>query len=195
MKSFLVFLFLLSFTISCDESSQRQIDLKIYGKKPEMNLSTPDETVRSILKFSEWYDSTRSNVSKSFNDLVIESYLSFYTKETSDSLRKSIYENDDEDKNDKPKIDNVDIQSDTRAIVLVKTSGESWGIYFDKVPIIEKYILYKSKENWLVEDIEKTCFSCDGTGKERDYSGSIYNKSYEPCEHCGGDGWLSTITD
>ena len=73
--------------------------------------------------------------------------------------------------------------------------NESIGYGEDEKPMEYKYSLTHKAEKWVVEDVERLCWKCDGTGKVTDlenysrYSGFSKKK----CEECNGDGWLSSL--
>ncbi|MBK7103655.1 MAG: hypothetical protein IPH62_00010 [Ignavibacteriae bacterium] len=191
MKNIILIVFMI-IIFSC-KSENSEINSVNY---PEIDTSTPDKTVKSYLKYSTWIDTSSINILQKF---LLENRLKLYStfiKEASDTLKN--IENDRLKKNMKifsenNSIDNVEIQSDSRAIVIVKTNSMTSGLDHEKVLIMEKYTLTKIDIDWLIENIESTCYSCDGTGKNHNYTTSLYLKHEEKCENCGGDGWQNSI--
>jgi DnaJ-class molecular chaperone len=193
-----------SFTISlisaliffgCETSDNNSVETKVKNEPPKYDLSTPDKTVKSILAYNTWYDTTETLLLKDLYSQQSKNYYSIFSKDAIDSLskhRQEYFSEKIKNASKKYKIDNVDIQSDSRAIVLVKTEEMTFGWDHDKTLIMMKYTLSKDTDKWIIEDIESTCYSCDGAGTRKSYK-SIYSTTYEKCDVCGGDGWISSI--
>lgn len=195
IKSLTIYFIFLLILSGCNTSDNNSVETKVKNDPPKFDLSTPDKTVKSILAFNTWYDTTETLLLKDLYSQQSESYLSIFNKDASDSLskhRNEYFSEKIKNASKKYKIDNVDIQSDSRAIVLVKTEEMTFGWDHDKTLIMMKYTLSKESDKWIIEDIESTCYSCDGVGTRKSYK-SLYSNNYEKCDVCGGDGWISSI--
>ena len=195
IKSFTSYFILLLFLFGCNNSENNSVETKVKNDPPKFDLSTPDKAVKSILAYNTWYDTTETLLLIDLYEKQSKEYLSIFNKDASDSLKKHREEYFTErikNSSKKYKIDNVDIQSDSRAIVLVKTEEMSFGWDHDKTLIMMKYTLSKESDKWILEDIESTCYSCDGVGTRKSYK-SLYSTTYDKCDVCGGDGWISSI--
>jgi len=187
----IIFSVLVILIIGCSESSNK-VNL---SDPPKIDQSTPDRTVKSFLNYSAWYDTSETNVANQFFISHKEDFYSVFIKDASDTLYAKQQKNIKSRKaNIKklPIIDKVDIQSESRAIVLVKTDEMTYGWDHSKVLEMLKYTLLKENNKWMIELIERTCGSCDGFGTRKDYS-SLYSTNYKQCDICKGDGWINLI--
>lgn len=194
-RFFTISLIIVLFFFGCDTSDNSSVEIKVKNEPPQNDLSTPDKTVKSILAYNIWYDTTETLLLKDLYSQQSKHYYSFFSKDAIDSLskhRKEYFSEKIKNASIKYKIDNVDIQSDSRAIVLVKTEEMTFGWDHDKTLIMIRYTLSKDIDKWIIEDVESTCYSCDGVGTRKGYK-SIYSTTYEKCDVCGGDGWISSI--
>ena len=187
----MIFSVLTILIIGCSDSSNKVnlID------PPKIDQSTPDKTVKSFLNYSAWYDSSETNLANQFFVSHKEDFYSVFIKDASDTLYAKQQNNIKSRKasiKNLPIIDNVDIQSESRAIVLVKTDEMTYGLYHSKTLEMLKYTLLKENNKWIIELIERTCNSCDGIGTRKDYS-SLYSTNYKQCDICKGDGWINLI--
>lgn len=82
-------------------------------------------------------------------------------------------------------IDKVDIESDSRAIVLTKELSYKDDDEFGEA----KYIFTKQGNKWLLDDVLTKCWNCNGTGETFDYS--LYSRIKTTCKYCNGRGWKS----
>lgn len=175
----LIFLFLAMILISCNSEDFKK---EYESQKPKPNLSTPDNTVKSYWSFNIWGDTT------SFYNMDT-TLLEFYSA----SLKQYLLEKYNKRKNElkdfhyisKNLIDKVDIESDSRAIVLTKELSYKDDDSFDEA----KYVFTKQGNKWLLDDIFVKCWNCNGTGETMDYS--LYSRIKTTCNYCKGRGWKS----
>lgn len=190
MRTLIIFFFVIIIA-GCNKSN----DNVNLSNSPEIDQSTPDKTVKSFLYYSVWYDTSETNLSNQFFISHKDKFYSVFIKDAADTLYAKQQKNIKERKSTAkkiPVIDKVDIQSDSRAIVFVKTDEMTYGWDHDKTLMMLKYTLLKENNNWMIELIERTCSSCDGVGTRKDYS-SLYSSSYKQCDICKGDGWINLI--
>ena len=196
MRTYLMCLSFIFIFISCKKDSQdnaKSIDLTINEKVPNLNFSSPDLTVKSFIKYREWLRENYVNTIEEFGKISDNYFHKFYTEEFPDSfknpinatvngLRKSLKES--------LQIENVDIQSNTRAVVIVETSEKTFGYNHDIQPVKERYTLSNEDNKvWLIELYEITCMNCDGTGSEYDFQ-LASPKKFSICKICNGTGWV-----
>ena len=138
----LIFLFLALILISCNSEDFKK---EYESQKPKPNLSTPDNTVKSYWSFIIWVDTT------SFYN-IDTTLLEFYSA----SLKQYLLEKYNKRKNElkdfhyisKNLIEKVDIESDSRAIVLTKELSYKDDDSFDEA----KYVFTKKGNKWLLDD-------------------------------------------
>jgi hypothetical protein len=185
MKSlFQLLLCILLFSLSCSQD-------KGIPQKPEFNLTSPDNSVKSFWTYIEWRNKCDQlqykkllNESPFFANNSKNTIQNNFSKELS---KESYLKNN--------KIDKVDIQSPTRAIVWTLE------VKYDKddAPDSHKYILTKENDNWVFEDILSLCYRCKGTGQQDDLEEMKRNIKKYPytappkikCQNCNGKGWES----
>lgn len=178
MKYFLFFLMTVLLLESCnstkDEKSSSINETKNESQKPTLDLSTPDMAVESYHKYNDWQNNNYRTLYKDYLKSLGELYEPVLLK----AVRDSSFNNALNSKLTKEQfmIDKVEIQSDTRAIVLEKNLTFGTNYY--------RYTLTKHNNNWYIRRIEDRCYICDGEGKMT-YSGR--------CEYCKGTGWTDVI--
>lgn len=176
------------FFISCSDEQKNEFIVD-ESNIPKEDLSTPDNAYKSFIAYKTWMDSTVFNVQVQALEKLKRNYYSFYNKELADTnearLKQTInYSRKSIIKNINNTIEKVDIQSDTRAEVIVSSSESTWGVYNDKTNVKYKYIYFKDKDKWLIEGRYQTCYHCDGLGRKKSYYSS------DQCETCKGKGWI-----
>ena len=134
MKSIFYLLAVLTFLIGCNNQSDETkapVKIHIAQKSPELNLSSPDLTVKSILKYRDWVADALANIFLEVDSLTRKPLNNIFTEEYPDSLKSplgSFTKSIKTAKRDTYKIEDVKKQTDTRAIVLVQTSSATLGI-------------------------------------------------------------------
>ncbi len=111
---------------------------------PKIDLSTPDNAVKSLQNYVVWYDTSDLNTTKNFFNKVKAPLYSAFTKQAGDTLisrRQNFFNLRYTNAKKMFPIDNVDIQSDSRAVVTIKTDQMTYGFDHDKSLIFEKFIL------------------------------------------------------
>lgn len=160
--------------LGCNAKSDvTEIKVEVIKKVfPEslVNLTSPDNAIKTYWKMLIWND-TLPNKDTSF--------LFLYTAEAKIKLKQSAIKSMNEHKIDNfrtgKKIDKVEIETDSRAVVWVS----EFLYQGDKDPDKSKYTLSKANNKWLIEGIEETCSYCNGTG--------IWLR--EKCSICEGLGY------
>jgi hypothetical protein len=170
------------------------VDIK-FPPEPKMDQSTPDNLVKSLWAHDNWVSRCSyletlkySKESTLFAPKVLQQTIS--------QIETELAKPSDRDDN---KIENVEIQSQSRAIVLTSETRYD----NDKEPTTIKYILTSDTKKWFVEDIIVICRICEGTGKTKDNEKELSNLKagiWEnvpeiTCSSCKGKGWKSYIYD
>lgn len=190
MRWFIVFFFMLIF--GCQNKDIQDVEVFINIAPPEINLKTPDNAVKSLLAYNNWMLLVQNKANTNIYNQSESKWLNFFEKSPSDSIksRKHIEFSNTEKKvhQFKPDILSVDIQSDTRAIVKVKSGKYTLGGDYEKTDVINHYVMTHLEGQWIIENIMSTCYFCDGVGKRINYLKSSYRKVFEKCEYCNGDG-------
>ncbi|MBV6419395.1 MAG: hypothetical protein DAHOPDDO_00611 [Ignavibacteriaceae bacterium] len=183
--------------LSCQEKSDsdigssKEIELSINFEPPEMNLSTPDLAVKSFMKYMKWNNFIDMKIAENkikHNQKYVNKYFTAEYPDTLKNLLKYVQEAIELKDKESRSITDVNMMTDTRAVVMQQTEEKTMGIYKGKSTIHERFTLTKENDKWLIEKIEQTCFLCDGDGKVRDYE-YIYREVFKDCESCGGSGW------
>lgn len=176
----LIFVSIALLFFACSKSGEK----KDYEKlKPKASLETPDIAVKSFWAHKIWQDTT------SFYNLDT-TLLEYY----SSPLKKHILENYNKEKNElrenhffnKNMIDKVNVESESRAIVITKEFTWKGSDKYEEY----KYIFSRQDDKWFIEDILKVCWNCNGVGEATDYAGG-YPYMNKTCKHCNGSGWKS----
>jgi hypothetical protein len=187
-----IILLLLALLPSCNKSEKKDVEVIVNIPTPEIDMSTPDKTVKSLLTYNQWMLMMDNKASEEIYNQFGDKNLIFYNKTPADSLqrRKENHINalNTQINNFNVKILEVDIQSASRAIVQTAMGKQTMGIDFEKKEIIQYYTLTQVKNNWIIENINYTCSFCDGTGKKIDYGKASRFNSFKKCDYCNGDG-------
>jgi uncharacterized protein with PIN domain len=104
-----------------------------------------------------------------------------------------------ENSGDKNRIDKVEIQSESRALVWTS----EWAVPDQENPDVTQYILTRGKGGWVIEDILERCIICKGTGQEvdseqviQDVQRGVYGtRPMKKCTYCKGRGWRSKFSE
>lgn len=188
-----IYFLILIVLFGCSQNEKKHVDDKVFTEsfmkeRPKFDLTTPDQTIRSLLNYQTWVDTSSGKLLKEYNAEVNFNNYEPFSKSIADTLRaRAQRENKFTAK--RYTIENVHHETSTRAIVTIKTPDSTYGLYNEKTSISIKYALMKNQNNWLIESGKRICFTCDGLGKVRDYSNYYNDKARKKCSECGGEGW------
>lgn len=162
---------------------------------PDVDLTSPDNVVKSLWRLRDWQEQRHyadSNTSLAFP---------VYTTKAKQRLQKKRQESADRPAHSEVnRIEKVDIESSTRAIV--------WSMEHDAPGISSEprevhYVLTSVQGDWVIEDVETKCSLCNGSGvisdleqRLKDLNDGVYDSDpKKPCDYCKGDGRFSPIYD
>jgi DnaJ-class molecular chaperone len=97
----------------------------------------------------------------------------------------------------KNRIEKVEVQSETRAVV----SAAEVEYSEQESPTKMQYILTREKGVWVIEDQLEWCSRCKGTGQQEDFEqrmldiqrGVYTTHPTKLCTLCKGRGWISKL--
>jgi hypothetical protein len=182
--SFIAFTAMLLF-ICCAQKSE-------IPARPAADQSTPDKAVKSFWLDSEWWANC---CNRSYLDYL--KGFPFYSAQTlshEEAKVGSLLAG--HSLNQKNKIEKVDVQSDSRAIVW---TSEYRFVGAEKVDTVQN-ILTKENRLWVIEDRLMHCIICDGKGRVDDLDqmmnkleSGVLSNATKPCPYCKGTGWRSLL--
>lgn len=186
MARFIIVFFLLCSLVGCSNEDNR------LPQKPKVDHSTPDNLVKSLWAASDWeaqsHNLKRQQELKGFDVFTLKTRQSILAKMEASRVKSSVRVGN--------KIEKVDIQSQTRAIVFTTEPV----VYDDNKTETIQYILTTDGKNWFVDDILSSCYRCRGTGEIEDIDkelenikSGIFSTTNITCPICKGRGLDSTI--
>ena len=157
---------------------------------PRLDLGSPEKAVRSFWDYERWRtDEARS---RRKTELMQSPVLSNVGKASEVKALDAA-----KDPLDSQKVERVEQETPTRAIVHVIVPGERPGHW--------KYVTVLETEKWSVEEVLIRCEVCGGTGKEEDIDAvvrqiqrGVYDKDNPPmqtCPICEGRGWDTRLSE
>lgn len=161
-------IFFIFILVSCSTIEQP----KSKKQEPKIDRSTPDKLIQTSWSLQIWRDTTTIDTfySEPYNSKRLNDYFNKVRK-NSFNKRLKAYELSPN------LIDKVEVQSDSRAVVVVQE-------YDYNMEESQKVSIILSKENgeWFIDDKIYDCNFCDKTGKVKRYFG------LEQCSYCNGLG-------
>lgn len=181
-----IIVFLLCSLIGCTNEAIK------FPPKPKADHTTPDNVVKSLWAEYDWQEQCDvlrfQKVWKEFGLFALKTRQSKLAEIEAHRVKPSARKDN--------KIDKVDIQSQTRALVFTTESE----YIDDKKSTKFQYILTTDSKNWVIEDIITSCYGCNGTGEADDYEKSLANLKSGifttpkiTCPICKGKGVKSII--